>query len=97
MFTLVSASESLDCGKTGALLHHRALLYAREPEGSSSLVLKAAADEVAWMVLGTLKDPEPVAPSGLRSRILWSTPALSLDEALEEVTGWGRIGSDRDI
>lgn len=48
------------------------------------------------MVLGALWDPEPVAPSGLRSRILWSRPILSLEEALEEVTGWGSTGSDSD-
>lgn len=72
-FTLVSASESLDCGKTGALLHHPALLAlcVRDPEGRSSLLgVKPAAEEVARMVLGALRDPEPVAPSGLRSRIL---------------------------
>lgn len=99
-FTLVSASESEDCRNTGALRHHPALptLHVRKPEGRSSLEEKPAAMEAARMLLGALSEPEPVAPSGLRSLNLCSTPAaLSLDEAREEVTGWGSAGSDRDM
>lgn len=98
-FTLTSASESVDEGKAGALRHRAALLilYVREQEGRPSLGEKRAADEVARIVLGALRDPDPVAPSGLSSRNLGSTPTLSLDEALEEVTGWVKTGSDRDM
>ncbi|KAF3848640.1 hypothetical protein F7725_015137 [Dissostichus mawsoni] len=53
------------------------------------LGLNSAAEEGARMELGALRDP--VAPSGLRSRIRCSTPPpnLSLDEARDEVTGGG--------
>lgn len=97
--TLVSASESLDCGRTGALLRHPTVLAlcGRAPGGRWSLGVKSASEEVARMVLSALVVPDPVAPSGIRSRIPWSTPALPPDEALEEVTGCGRIGSDRDM
>lgn len=100
MITLVSASESVDCGNTGALLHHPALptLYVRRPECRSSRGEKPTAEEAGRMLLGALRDPEPVAPSGLGYLNLWSIPAArSLDEALEEVTGWCRTGSDRDM
>lgn len=73
------------------------MLCVREPEVKPGLGEKKAAEEVARMVLGTLRDPDPVAPSGLRSRNLCNTSALSLDEALEEVTGWVKTGSDRDM
>lgn len=96
-FTLTSASESLDEGKTGALLQRAALLMLYVRGGSPGLGEVQAAEEVARMVLGALRDPDPVAPSGLRSLYPCPTPALSLDEALEEVTGWVRTGSDRDM
>lgn len=98
-FTLTSASESLDEGKTGALLQRAALLmlYVRGQEGRPGLGEIQAAEEVARMVLGALRDPDPVAPSGRRSLNRCPTPALSLDEALEEVTGWVKTGSDRDM
>lgn len=100
MITLVSASESVDCGNTGALLHHPALpaLHVRNPECRSSLGEKPTAEEAGRMLLGALRDPEPVAPSGLRHLNLCSiSAARSLDEALDEVTGWCRAGSDRDM
>lgn len=100
MITLVSASESVDCGNTGALRHRPALptLYVRKPECRSSLGEKPTAEEAGRMLLGALRDPEPVAPSGLRYLNLWSiSAARSLDEALDEVTGWCRAGSDRDM
>lgn len=73
------------------------MLYIREQGGRPGLGEIQAAEEVARMVLGALRDPDPVAPSGLRSLYLCPTSALSLDEALEEVTGWVKTGSDRDM
>lgn len=73
------------------------MLCVREQEARPALGEKQAADEAARMLLGALRDPEPVAPSGLSSLNLGSSPTLSLDEALEEVTGWLRTGSDRDM
>lgn len=96
--TLVSASDPLDCGTTGALLRHPALPVprVREPDGGSSLGVKPAAEEAARMVLGALVDPEPVAPSGITCRVLRSAAGLSLEEALEDVTGCATTGSDVD-
>lgn len=84
---LVSVSEQLDWVSTGALML----------QGASSLGVNA--DEAARMLLGALRDPDPVAPSGLSSRTLTLslTPSLSRDDALEEVTGCGRTGSDTDM
>lgn len=89
-----SSSESLDCGRTGALLRQIILflLYIRDLRFWSTL-------EVANMVLCVLREskPPPEAPSGRMNRILWSTAALSFDEFLEEFEGCASIVSETEM
>ena len=96
---LVSTSESLNCHKRRALLHQSTLFLLIVFTFLCTLEGQPDAAEFAIMVLGAVRDPDPVpvAPSGLKNRRPCSPGTFSLDEVLDEVTGPGRVGSDMEV